>query len=207
MEIDYAKLSRDYRLYPLKRGETIPKEDLQYLFIDSNLTLKQMAKIINRHPNQIGRQCKVFNIIKQSEKKNESLKKEFRKAEVFPKINNIQNLMLSKFKDVIIDYKTELFTWDYYIPSKDLFIQYNVSLEHGREPFNINNPQHWSIVREWANKAQNSDTTKEKNYYANLINTWTVIDVLKRNTCKQKNLNFKEFFTELEFMQWFSSQL
>ena len=68
MEVDFSKLTRDYRINPLKRGETIPKEDLQYLFIDANLTLKQMAKIINRHPNQIGRQCKENHVIKAKNK-------------------------------------------------------------------------------------------------------------------------------------------
>lgn len=207
MEIDYAKLSRDYRVCPLKRGEIIPKEDLQYLFIDSNLTLKQMAQIINRHPNQIGRQCKFFEIIKEKEKKKESLKKEFRKADVIPKITNIQNLMLTKFKDVIIDYKTDLFVWDYYIPSLDLYISYNVSIEHGGEPFNAKNQEHWNKLHSWADKAQRGETIKEKNYYTNLINTWTVTDVLKRNTIREKNLKYKEFFTEKEFMQWFNDVL
>ena len=27
MEVDFSKLTRDYRINPLKRGETIPKED------------------------------------------------------------------------------------------------------------------------------------------------------------------------------------
>ena len=38
---------------------------------------------------------------------------------------------------------------------------------------------------------ENTDT--QKNYYAGLINTWTVSDVLARNTALQK-LNFIEFF-------------
>ena len=76
MEVDFSKLTRDYRVNPLKRGEMIQQEDLQYLFIEANLTLKQMAKIINRHPNQIGRQCKENHVIKGKEQSKLSLKKE-----------------------------------------------------------------------------------------------------------------------------------
>ena len=94
MEVDFSKLTRDYRINPLKRGETIPKEDLQYLFIDANLTLKQMAKIINRHPNQIGRQCKENHVIKGKEQQKISLKKEFRSAEVIPTITNINGIYI-----------------------------------------------------------------------------------------------------------------
>ena len=32
MEVDFSKLSRDYRVNPLKRGETIPKQDLEYFY-------------------------------------------------------------------------------------------------------------------------------------------------------------------------------
>ena len=204
MEVDFSKLSRDYRVNPLKRGETIPKEDLQYLFIDANLTLKQMAKIINRHPNQIGRQCKENHVIKGKEQSKLSLKKEFRTADVTPTINNIDNLMIQKFNDVILDYQGELFTWDYYIPSKNLYILYNVGEEHGGEPFNPGNSEHWERVKGWADKAQNMESNKDKNYYANLINTWTVNDVLKRNTIKHNNINCLEFFTERQFMDWYN---
>lgn len=203
MEVDFSKLTRDYRINPLKRGETIPKQDLQYLFIDSNLTLKQMAKIINRHPNQIGRQCKENNIIKGQEQAKISLKKEFRSAEVMPTISNIQSLMISKFPDVILDYKGQLFTWDYYIPSKDLYILYNIGEQHGGQPFDSNNLVHWERVKDWADKAQNMETNKDKNHYANLINTWTVTDVLRRNTIRQNNINSLEFFSEQEFMEWY----
>lgn len=34
------------------------------------------------------------------------------------------------------------------------------------------------------------------------INCWTVRDVLKRNTAKQNNLNYLEFFTILELENW-----
>jgi hypothetical protein len=205
MEVDFSKLTRDYRVNPLKRGEMIPKEDLQYLFIEANLTLKQMAKIINRHPNQIGRQCKENHVIKGKEQSKLSLKKEFRTADVTPTINNIDNLMIQKFEDVIIDYQGELFTWDYYIPSKNLYILYNIGEEHGGEPFNSHNAEHWDRVKSWADKAQNMETNKDKNHYANLINTWTVTDVLKRNTIKHNNINCLEFFTENEFMNWFNA--
>ena len=47
------------------------------------------------------------------------------------------------------------------------------------------------------------ETNKDKNYYANLINTWTITDVLRRNTIKLNNINCLEFFTEQQFMEWY----
>lgn len=204
MDIDFSRLTRDYRVNPLKRGETIPKQDLEYLFIDANLTLKQMAKIINRHPNQIGRQCKDNNVVKSKEQHCTTLKKEHREIAV-PTISNIQNLMIQKF-DVIIDYKKDTVVWDYYIPSLDLYIMYHVEEKHGGEPFDSKNLAHWEIVKKWADEAQNPNNNNEqKNYYAGLINTWTVSDVLARNTAIHEKLNFKEFFTEQDFMNWYNS--
>lgn len=196
MNIDFSKLTRNYKINPLKRGELIPKEDLKYLFLDLGLTLKQMAQIINRHPNQIGRQCKDNNISKKHVIVEEKVE--------MPLISNIQDLMLKKFEDVIIDYKKPPLVWDYYIPSKDLYILYHVNECHGNEPFNENNLQHWEKVKLWADKAQNGKDNVEKNYYAKLINTWTVTDVLTRNTAIHDKLNFKEFFTHEDFMNWYN---
>lgn len=205
MEVDFSKLTRDYRINPLKRGELIPKEDLQYLFIDANLTLKQMSKIINRHPNQIGRQCKENSVFKSKEQHCNSLKKESKDVDVTFKISNVQNLMIQKFDDVILDYKGRLYTWDFYIPSKNLYIMYNVDICHGGQCFDANNIEHWEIIKTWAEKAQSVETNEEKNYYSNLINTWTITDVLRRNTCNHNNINFKEFFTEKQFMDWYNT--
>ena len=201
MDIDFSRLTRDYRVNPLKRGETIPKQDLEYLFLDANLTLKQMANIINRHPNQIGRQCKDNNVIKTREN-HTRVKKEVPHIDVAP-ISNIQALMIQKF-DVIIDYKN---IWDYYIPSKDLYIMYHVDEKHGGQPFDPKNIKHWEIVKHWADEAQNIENTDtQKNYYAGLINTWTVSDVLARNTALHEKLNFIEFFTDEHFMDWYNKQ-
>ena len=205
MDIDFSKLSRDYKTNPLKRGETIPKQDLEYLFINANLTLKQMATIINRHPNQIGRQCKDNNIIKSKEQHCNCLKKDHKDI-TMPVINNIQNLMIQKF-NVIMDYKQYDIVWDYYIPSQDLYIMYNIDEQHGGEPFNSKDSAHWDIVKKWADEAQNINTSNEhKNYYAKLINTWTVSDVLARNTAVHNKLNFLEFFSEQHFMDWYNQQ-
>lgn len=205
MNVDFSKLSRDYRISPLKRGEIIPKQDLQYLFIEQNLTLRQIATIINRHPNQIGRQCKQHNIRKSKEQQSSCLKKEVK--EVGITISDTQSLMMEKFPDVIMDYKQPPLTWDFYIPSKNLYIAYHVGEEHGSEPFDNNRLDHWEKVKHWANEAQNiSYDNIKKNYYANLINTWTVTDLLMRNTANHNKLNYKEFFTHEQFLNWITRE-
>ena len=36
-----------------------------------------------------------------------------------------------------------------------------------------------------------------------MINTWTILDVKKRNIAKENNLNFLEFYTLDEFYIWY----
>lgn len=202
MEVDLSRLSRDYKLNPLRRGETIPREDLEYLLVDARLTLKQIATIINRHPNQIGRQCKEKHVYKNKHIEIKHKIPKILKTEQ-DSISNVQNLMINKFNDVIIDYKQPPFIWDFYIPSKDLYISYNIQECHGGEPFNEKNLNHWEKIKYWATEAQNNNyDNQQKNYFANLINTWTIKDVLKRQTAQHNNLNFIEFFTEEQFLNW-----
>ena len=112
--------------------------------------------------------------------------------------------MIQKFSGVILNFENELFKCDFYIPEKDLYILYNVGEEHGGKEFDPSNLKHWEIIKDWAEKAQNSLTNKEKNYYTNLINTWTVTDILRRNTLQKNKINYIEFFTKEDFLIWFS---
>ena len=45
-------------------------------------------------------------------------------------------------------------------------------------------------------------TGKNISRYDSIIYTWSIKDVLKRETAKQNNLNYLEFFTILDLKNW-----
>ena len=106
--------------------------------------------------------------------------------------------LLTKFPDAkhhyTIDYRYP-FECDYYIPSLDLFIECHYFWTHGKESFDKNNQKHLEILNEWKNK-----NTK---FFNIAIKVWTYYDPLKLETFKKNNLNYKIFYTEKEFNDWF----
>lgn len=97
----------------------------------------------------------------------------------------------AKYPDVKRQYSDERYPFpcDFYIPSLDLFIEYQGHIRHGKEPFNITNPEHLEILEKWEQKAKTSK------YYQGMIRCWTVLDPEKRRIAKENNLNFKEIWS------------
>lgn len=107
--------------------------------------------------------------------------------------------------DILTQYKSERYPFkcDFYIKSKDLFIEYQGSWTHGDHPFNPNNKQDLktlSILKEKSNK--NLIKNGSTGYYDNAIYVWTELDPKKRKFAKQHNLNWIEFFSENEITKW-----
>lgn len=122
--------------------------------------------------------------------------------------DKIYILLLSKYPNAVHSYRSLKypFNCDFYIPSLDLYIEYQGGWQHGAEPFNEHNPKHIEIVNKWKEKAEEINFKgKKKTAYLSAITIWTVRDPLKRKTAKDNNLNWKEFFTEEEFMKWYNS--
>ncbi|MBO5003754.1 MAG: hypothetical protein J6D03_00505 [Clostridia bacterium] len=89
--------------------------------------------------------------------------------------------------DIIRQYKDKErypFFCDFYIKSKDLFIEYQGYYTHGNEPYDENSEEHNKILK----KLTENNETKT-------IDAWTIRDPLKRNIAKNNNLNYVEFFT------------
>ena len=86
-------------------------------------------------------------------------------------------------------YKSELypFSCDFYFPDWDLYLEIQGSWTHGYRPFNSSNNDDQLQLLEWQ--------SKNNKFYNTAINTWTVRDVLKRETAKKNNLNYIEVFT------------
>lgn len=113
----------------------------------------------------------------------------------------IYQLLTDKFGiNIKRQYASELypFACDFYIPSLNLYIEYQGLWTHGGEPFDKDNKKHLEKIKKW----QNSDS----DFYSLAINVWTVSDPLKRETAKKNNLNWIEFFTIDQFMEWYNKQ-
>ena len=96
-------------------------------------------------------------------------------------------------KENNINYKTQYkseaypFNCDFYFPDYNLYLEIQGSWTHGYRPFNPSNNDDQRQLLEWQ--------SKNNKFYNSAINTWTVRDVLKRETAKKNNLNYLEMFT------------
>lgn len=115
----------------------------------------------------------------------------------------IYKYLLLKFKHVYTQYKSKKypFNCDFYIPEKDLYIEYQGHWTHGiynheiLGNYNPNNPKHQEILKIWRNK-----NTK---YFNNAIYTWTILDPKKLQFIQKYNLNLIKFYSIREFMEWY----
>ena len=111
-----------------------------------------------------------------------------------------------KFPDVKREHVDKArYPWhcDFYIPSLDLFIEYNGHWTHGKHPYSIydiedQKIEDQKIVEEW--KARYKDG--EHPMYLHAIEIWTVKDVMKRQTARRNNLYYREFWNLTEAMQF-----
>lgn len=98
--------------------------------------------------------------------------------------------------DVVRQYKCDRYPWhcDFYIKSLDLFIECNFHWTHGGHPFNKNDKNDLEVINEWK--------TKNTEYFNNAINTWSNLDVNKRETAKKNKLNYLEFYSLDDVRKW-----
>lgn len=118
------------------------------------------------------------------------------------KEDQIYNLLISKFSnDVIRQYSSVdyPFACDFYIKSKDLYIEINFNWTHGQHPFNCNSVEDQNTLQLWTKKAMTSD------FYKVAINVWTVRDIQKLQAAKQNKLNYLCFYNIQEFRNWFDN--
>ena len=164
-------------------------DNIMKIFKTDNLNKEAQQikqKIIENYPNIIDKNYK-------TKKKNNTFN-----------VSLVEKQILNKLKKkfiVLTQYKSELypFACDFYLPEIDLYIEYNGSWTHGGFPF-VNNNICMEQLLNWQQKAETSD------YYKNALETWTQRDVKKREIVKQNNLNWIEFFSFSEFLNWFEKQ-
>lgn len=99
--------------------------------------------------------------------------------------------------DVLRQYKDDRypFACDFYIKSKDIFIELNISWTHGGHRFNPNSEMDAYKLNRWKEKA------KESEYYKNAIKVWTELDPLKFETAQKNNLTYIVYYSENELYE------
>jgi len=115
--------------------------------------------------------------------KNNTFKTSIREDKLYKKL-------IELYSDTIRQYKSKLYPFhcDFYIPSLDLYIEYNGMWTHGGHAFNIDNKEDKDYLDIWKEKAKTSK------FYEGAINVWTIKDPLKRNTAKENKLNYIEIW-------------
>lgn len=115
------------------------------------------------------------------------------------KIENKLELELKEiFPDLETQYKSELypFNCDFYIPSLDLYIEYNGSWTHGGCFYDENNEDNRNTLEKWKQLSEHSK------FYQNAIETWTKRDLNKLNTALENNLNYVVWFNQEQALDW-----
>lgn len=98
----------------------------------------------------------------------------------------VYEILKKEFGNVIKQYKESRYPYkcDFYIPSRDQFIELNITWTHGGIPFDSNNSTHIIKLKNWQEKSKESD------FFKNAIKVWTESDVEKLNIAKKNKLNY-----------------
>lgn len=108
--------------------------------------------------------------------------------------------LLTIYPEAKHGYKSEKypFVCDFYIPSKDIYIELNFHWTHGLHPYN--KKKDCKKLAIWIEKAKTSK------YFENAIYTWTIRDTNKLKIAKQNKIQLYVFYTKSEFDAWLSTQ-
>ena len=110
------------------------------------------------------------------------------------------------FPDLETQYKSDVypFACDYYIPSLDLYIEYNGFITHNRRFFDKDNKEDIEELNQWIlrNKELKKRNGNKATRYDNLIYIWTERDILKLETALKNNLNYIAWFNEEQAYDW-----
>lgn len=147
-------------------------------------------------------------LIKQKEyetkRRNGTLGRSRSKAEI-----RCYELLKTKLTDIEHSYRDNVrypFNCDIYVPSLDLFIECHFSQYHHYKPFDKNCIGDLVELSKLKTELNNQYLTKkQKDEIKSIIKTWTERDILKLKTFQDNNLNYKIFYTEKEFNEWFQT--
>jgi hypothetical protein len=167
--------------------------------VDNPMKIKEIVdKLANENLKKLGRKYgflynkEVSEKIYQTKLKNHTLNTS--KLE-----ENCYKMLCEKYNtsDIHRNYNKDIrypFHVDFYIVSKDVFVECNFHWSHGKEPFDES--FHNDILIKWNEKA------KMSKFYRSAIKVWTFRDPLKVKTAKDNNLKYFVFYNIKEFKKW-----
>ena len=102
------------------------------------------------------------------------------------------------FPNLETQYKSEVypFNCDFYVPSLDLYIEYNGSWTHGGCFYDENNEENRNTLEKWKQFSEHS------RFYETAVSVWTQRDMLKLNTAIENNLNYIAWFNKEQAYEW-----
>ena len=116
----------------------------------------------------------------------------------------IYEKLKEKFQDVKRQYRVDKrypFNCDFYIPSLDLFIEFQGSWMHGYHQFDKNCKEDLEKLKTWKERFENG-----KPQYKSAMIIWTEKDPMKRETARKNHLNLLEFFSFRDFENWINKR-
>ena len=120
-----------------------------------------------------------------------------RKNDSYGKSREEEDLLyeiLKKYPSTLTQYKSKYYPFkcDFYIPEKDLYIEYQGFWTHRDHPFDENNANDLEILEKWKQKEKEfKEIYPEKHTtYSDAIYTWTILDVKKKQYIKKFGLNY-----------------
>ena len=178
---------KDYKQEVLKRKETIKHKYINEKSFNSN---KSKLAWNNNHDNIL---IKTY----ETKKKNNSFNTSVGESVIY-------NYLCTIFdkSDIFREYSNDRYPFhcDFYIKSRDLFIELNLHWSHGGHLFNKDNKDDLQKLAKWEEKAQDSD------YYKNAIKTWTIRDVNKHDCAVSNKLNYLAIYNLNELYEVFKNE-
>lgn len=102
------------------------------------------------------------------------------------------------FSNLETQYKSKVYPFkcDFYIPSLDLYIEYNGTWLHGGCFYDENNKENRNTLEMWKQRSEYST------FYKSAINVWTKSDLNKLETAVKNNLNYIAWFNQQQAYDW-----
>lgn len=143
-----------------------------------------------------GKVCELLEKYEEDEELEESFSNKCRSKDE----SKLYKLLVEKYgkDDVLKEYRNKLYPFhcDFYIKSKNLYIEYQGYWTHGKEKFTGEENQ----LRELNNLIKKNDSVSEGK-----IQSWAFMDIVKRKIAKINKLNWIEFFNFEEFNEWYEN--
>lgn len=151
--------------------DKMKKTCIEKYAVDSWSKTNEFKKFMHKHKDEINNKRIKTKI------KNGTLNTSYEEQRLY-------DILKQTYPDVKPQYKSNEYPFycDFYIPSQNLYIEYQGYPTHGDKPFE-NSDEDQKKINEWKSKG-----------YDGWIYDWTQRDIKKRNCAKKHNLRWIEFF-------------